>query len=202
MSGGKSSRRSVLSQKQNKTVIALMGTVPGVGVTYSVISLGTYLSHYCHYRVALVEGNDNMHFSYIKRAAGVTGEADYFCIGKVDFYPRADEDIWLRLQRISYDYVLVDYGVYEGVKQAQYARCNYRLLIGSLCEWKRDAYEEIIRRERTDLEISFYLATLGQRYDIREFYREFGIKLYGIPCIYDPFLLVKDIIQFWRRFPI
>lgn len=202
MSGGKSSRRSVLSQKQNKIVIALMGTMPSVGVTYSAISLGTYLSHYCHYRVALVEGNDNMHFSYIKRAAGVTGEADYFSIGKVDYYPRADEDIWLRLQRISYDYVLVDYGVYEGVKQSQYARCNYRFLLGSLCEWKRDAYEKIIRRESTGLEISFYLATLGQRYDIREFYREFGIRLYGIPCIYDPFLLVKDIIQFWRRFPI
>lgn len=202
MAGGKSSRHSMLSRKQNKIVIAMMGTMPSVGVTYSTISLGTYLSHYCHYRVALVEGNDNMHFSYVKRAAGVTGEADYFSIGKVDFYSRADEDIWLRLQRIAYDYVLVDYGVYEEVKQGQYARCNYRFLIGSLCEWKRDAYEDIIQRESTGLEISFYLATLGQRYDIREYDREFGIRLYGIPCIYDPFLLVKEIMKFWRRFPI
>lgn len=201
MAGGKSSRQSVVLRKQSKIVIAMIGTLPGVGVTYSAISLGTYLSHYCHYRVALVEGNDNMHFSYIKRAAGVSGETNYFSTWKMDFYPRADEDIWLRLQRVSYDYVLVDYGVYQGVKQGQYARCNYRFLIGSLCEWKRDAYEEVIQKESTGLEISFYLATLGQRYDIKEYSRESGIRLYGIPCIYDPFLLVKEIIQFWRRFP-
>lgn len=202
MVGGKGLRYSVLSRKQSKIVIAMMGTLPGVGVTYSSISLGTYLSHYCHYRVALIEGNDNIHFSYIKRAAGVTGVADYFSVGKIDFYPRADEDIWIRLQRISYDYVLVDYGVYEGIKQGQYARCNYRFLIGSLCEWKREAYEEVLQKENIGLDISFYLATLGQRYDISEYYREFGTRLYGIPCIYDPFLLVKEIIQFWRRFPI
>lgn len=202
MFGGKSSKSFQFSPKQSKLVIAILGSLPGVGVTYCAISLGTYLTHYCHYRVAIIEGNDHMHFSYIKRAAQVTGEADHFSVGKMDFYPMADEDIWIRLQRMSYDYVLVDYGVYEDMKQAQYARCNYRFLIGSLCEWKRDAYEEIIQKENASVEISFYLATLGQRYDIKEYYREFGTRLYGIPCICDPFLLVKDIVQFWRRFPI
>lgn len=201
MYGGRSSH-SALLRKQGETVIAMMGTLSGVGVTYSSISLGTFLSHYCHYRVALVEENSNMHFSYIKRAAGVIGEANYFTIGKVDYYPDADEDIWLRLQRRSYDYILVDYGLYERSKQNQYARCNYRFLIGSLCEWKREAFGEAMHNEGIGVDISFYLATLGQRYDMKEFYREFGIRLYGIPCIYDPFLLVKEVIQFWRRFPI
>ncbi|SHM45837.1 hypothetical protein SAMN02746066_02034 [Anaerosporobacter mobilis DSM 15930] len=202
MVGGKSLSRSGLLRKQSEIVIAMMGTLPGAGVTYSVISLGTYLAHHCHYRVALVENNESMHFSYIKRAAGVIGAENYFSIGKMDFYERADEDIWLRLQRMPYDYILVDYGVYDGGKQSQYARCQYRFLIGSLCEWKREAYEEIIHKESTGIEMSFYLATLGQRYDIREYYREFGMRLYSTPCIYDPFLLVKEVIQFWRRFPI
>lgn len=201
MLGGRGLHLGTL-RKQGETVIAMMGTLSGVGVTYSAISLGTYLSHYCHYRVALVEENTNMHFSYIKRAAGVIGESNYFSVGKIDYYPVADEDIWLWLQRMSYDYILVDYGVYEGSKQSQYARCNYRFLIGSLCEWKREAYEAVMERESTGVEISFYLATHGRRYDMREFYHEFGIRLYGIPFIYDPFLLVKEIIQFWRRFPI
>lgn len=202
MVGGKSLSRSGLLRKQSEIVIAMMGTLPGAGVTYSVISLGTYLAHHCHYRVALVENNESMHFSYIKRAAGVIGAGNYFSVGKMDFYERADEDIWIRLQRMPYDYILVDYGVYDGGKQSQYVRCQYRFLIGSLCEWKREAYEEIIHKESTGIEMSFYLATLGQRYDIREYYREFGMRLYGTPCIYDPFLLVKEVIQFWRRFPI
>ncbi|WP_455716489.1 hypothetical protein [Anaerosporobacter sp.] len=201
MVGGRSSHPGLL-RKQGETVIAMMGTLSGAGVTYSTISLGTYLSHYCHYRVALVEGNANMHFSYIKRAAGAIGEENYFSVGKLDYYPDADEDIWLRLQRVTYDYILVDYGVYEGGKQSQYVRCKYRFLIGSLCEWKREAYKEVMDTESTGVGISFYLATLGQRYDMKEFYHEFGIKLYGIPCIYDPFLLVKEVIQFWRGFPI
>lgn len=152
MVGGKSLSRSGLLRKQSEIVIAMMGTLPGAGVTYSVISLGTYLAHHCHYRVALVENNESMHFSYIKRAAGVIGAGNYFSVGKMDFYERA--------------------------------------------------YEEIIHKESTGIEMSFYLATLGQRYDIREYYREFGMRLYGTPCIYDPFLLVKEVIQFWRRFPI
>lgn len=201
MFGGRSLHSGLL-RKQGETVIAMMGTLSGVGVTYSAISLGTFLSQYCHYRVALVEGNNNMHFSYIKRAAGVIGEASYFVISKIDYYPEADEDIWLRLQGMSYDYIIVDYGVYEGSKQSQYARCNYRFLIGSLCEWKREAYREVMNEKSMGVEMSFYLATLGQRYDMKEFYREFDISLYGIPCIYDPFLLVKEVIQFWRRFPI
>jgi hypothetical protein len=189
-------------RKQGEIVIAMMGTLPGVGVTYSAISLGTYLSNYCHYRVALVEENSNMHFSYIKRAARVIGEENYFSVGKIDYYPGAEEGIWLRLQRMSYDYILVDYGVNEGSKLNQYARCNYRFLIGSLCEWKREAFETVMDKEGTGVEISFYLATLGKRYDMKEFYQEFRIRLYGIPCIHDPFLLVKEVLQFWRRFPI
>ncbi|WP_310604421.1 hypothetical protein [Anaerosporobacter sp.] len=196
------------NQKQNKTTIAMIGTLSGVGVTYAAISFATYLTYYGNYRVALIEGNESMHFSYIRRAASIkrttstTEQAEYFRVGGIDYYPSSGEEPWLQLQAMPYDYVLVDYGTYEEARKNQYARCNYRFLIGSLCEWKREGYEAVLQKEVVGVKMDFCLATLGLKYDMKDFNKEFAIKLYGIPCIYDPFVLVKEVIQFWRSFSI
>lgn len=187
-------------QGVKQTMVALIGTTSGVGTTSAAISLGVFLSHYCHYRVAYVEHNSNMHLNSIRKAAGIIDTNEYFSISRVDYFTSCLDEVWQLLREKEYDYVIVDYGVYDPNRISQYAQCEYRFVMGSLCEWKREFYLELIQNSRFIRKDTVYLATLGRRYDINSFYKDYNVYLKSVPCIYDPFLLDNAVTCFWKQF--
>ena len=183
-------------------IIGLIGTTSGVGTTSTAISLSIFLSNYCHYRVAYVENNSNMHMDSVRKAAGISKVREYFRINRVDYFTISLEEALQVIREKGYDYIIVDYGVFDSSMLSKYIQCNYRLVMGSLSEWKRDCYLNIIQNNRFLRKDTIYLATLGRKYDINCFYKEYGTYLKSVPCIYDPFLLDNNITCFWRQFPL
>lgn len=193
--------QSSWKKKHDSTItIGMIGSTYGVGTTSTAISLSIFLANVCSHKVALIEYNSNKHFDYIRQAARLSMESTFFTVSKVDLYPSADDTIWIQLQQKQYDYVIVDYGVYSSNQENTFARNNFKFIIGSLCEWKRDFYKHCIETFSTSNKAVYYLVTLATSYDIRSYNKETGLSLYAIPCIYDPFLIVKEVVSFWSKF--
>ncbi|WP_167957710.1 hypothetical protein [Anaerosporobacter faecicola] len=181
-------------------IIGMVGAMEGVGVTHTLLALSTYLSGYQGKRVAYVEFREISHVHFLRKAAGIESEDSSFTLRGVDYYPEADEMVWLQLQQISYDYILIDYGVYCTDQMEQYARCHVNILIGSLCEWKRNAYEQILQTVNYSSSPWICFASLSSEYDRKKIKQEYGVYVWGVPCIVDPFILEKHVTSFWNQF--
>lgn len=186
-------------KETKKESYAFVGTQSGVGVTYLAISCSIYFSNFCRKKVAIIEQNKNGHFNAIKKAAQISDTTGSFSLKGVDWYCSTTENVWVLLGQKQYDIILHDYGEFNQRREEEYIKADYCFIIGSLCEWKRDSYKRVFDFYHLFKEQSILLASLARKYDIRLFYKEFRVKLVAVPCVYDPFLLDKEIKKFWNQ---
>ena len=69
-----------------------------------------------------------------------------FSIMEVDYYKQADPSILSYCLGRDYRYLILDYGEAAQNSLNECARCDLKVLVGSLSEWRTEAFLEILEQ--------------------------------------------------------
>lgn len=192
-------------RKSNKIVIGLIGTHKGVGVTHLGIMLSNYLSKHKGFRVAYLEMNREDDIKYLLYALeedmDKLCEANHFSIFNTTYYKNVRDPELIEILNEDYEYFILDFGTDFNKNKNELLRCDVKLVIGSLTEWKRKYLVQFIdnKRELPSFSNWKYLIVFGQRKDLRIASSEFHIKLNQIGYEPDPFLLSKESKDLFQK---
>ena len=121
-------------------------------------------------------------------------KSDRFRIMEVDYYKMADPAVLSHCLSRDYHYIIMDYGEATEENLYECARCDRKILVGSLSEWKVEAFLEILEQtERRDK--SWRMAVVAGGEDTRkEIESMFRCRLQRIPASVDAFRITQEEI--------
>ena len=113
---------------------------------------------------------------------------------EVDYYKMADPAVLSHCLSRDYHYIIMDYGEATEEKLYECAHCDRKILVGSLSEWKVEAFLEILEQtERRDK--SWRIAVVAGGEDTRkEIESMFRCRLQRIPASVDAFRITQEEI--------
>lgn len=187
--------------------IGLAGCGRGVGTSHLAVSLANYLTGVKRKKTALLEWNSHDDFSALEQFAGyrkaVSGKRqpgmdqeqagwNRFCIMEVDYYKMADPATLSFCLGKDYRYIIMDYGEVNQNSLCECARCDRKILVGSLTEWKAGAFLEVLGQEG-NRDKSWRMAVVsGGENTRREVERLFRCHLQRIPASTDAFCVTRE----------
>jgi hypothetical protein len=186
----------------NKKLIGLIGTHQGAGVTHTGMLLASFLGNMLGKKTAFLEINGHQDFQKLEDA--YYGKEEYACqksflIDHVTYYKSVTEADVTEILNQKYDYYIFDFGCDLGKNQQEFLRCDRKIVVGSLVEWKKDLVVHFIdTNQYYGNEEWLYLMVFGNENDVQSLKKERKVKVKTIG--YEPALhiLSKDTIQLFR----
>ena len=160
-----------------------------MGTSHLAISLANYLTGVKRKKTALLEWNDHGDFERIGRFAGKEwretdqsrNKGEVFRIMEVDYYKMADPSVLSFCLGRDYHYIILDYGEATESSLCECARCDRKILVGSLNEWKAEAFLEVA-------------VASGGEDTRREIEKLFRCRLQRLPASADAFRITREEI--------
>lgn len=180
--------------------LGVIGAGRGVGVTHMVVWGANYLTGVKGETTAVLEWNDHRDFERMRQfcrgkilaeAAGRARignrtegrqSASLFRILNVNYCGQADAVTLADCLLQDYCRILVDFGEMTEKNLAECARCDRKLVIGSLTEWKAGVFLELAGRS-LEWDESWSLAAVFGSGEMRKEWE----KLFEKPCLQIPF---------------
>lgn len=127
--------RTEIKQVVNKLMLAFAGAQEHIGTTHSCIVLANYLRKR-GYMVAVVEYNATGCFEQIRESFDETMFEGYFSMNGVDFYPRVTTEKLSGILGKTYNFILVDFGIFSNCDQINFNKANERFIVLGSKPWE------------------------------------------------------------------
>ena len=186
---------------RTRKVIGILGTHNGVGVTHTAILMGTYLSEVKNVDTAIFEMNHKPDFQYLEQEYKGNGFSNYesrnFSIYDVHYFKQVKYEELSLLFNQDFDYYILDFGAGTFELLHEFLRCDYKIVLGSLTEWKIHKLLEVYdyMKEIDMIHSIFFVSVFGQAYDGKYISGKLSIKPYLLGYEPDPFLISKKTIK-------
>lgn len=189
-----------LKRTVNKILIGIAGVQPRIGCTHLGIVLAGYLRKK-GYVAALLEYDNSIDtdetvggtFESIREAYGevLTGDG-YFSLGGVDYYAHTgSKELLQLLSGKFYNFIIVDFGLYQECDKLMYSKCDIRLLVTGAKPWETVHVTELFAQGAPDelqqMNYVFNFAAASDREDIRKSLSGITDKIYFLPLSDSPF---------------
>lgn len=128
--------KTEIKQTVNKILIGIAGSEKRIGVTHNSIILANYLRKR-GFMVALAEYGQRDTFRSIQQAFEERIFEDmYFSMNGVDYYPSVDDAALGGILGKSYNFIIVDFGIFENCEKVTFNKCNVRIIIAGSKPWE------------------------------------------------------------------
>ena len=104
-------------------------------MTHQAIILANYLRKK-GFKVALVELNESGDLEKIAESYDLRKSADFFVKDGIDYYPAANTDTMLSLGTRAYNFIVIDYGIYDRCDLDSYQHCSYKFIFSGIKPWE------------------------------------------------------------------
>lgn len=191
-------KSDIIKNNGSSTVIGIMGTAPGAGVTHLSLTIAVFLSSVAGNSVALADMSGKDCF----RQAGIILKNNFHRKNRIfkmiSIYEQSDSSVLSQIMSEGFDYVIVDFGVDYSGNFRQFLMCGIKLVVGSLCWWKIHNYVEFLVMTESEKSRKhwFFLANSSGKDGIRYLRHDFNIGIRQIPYIPDPFCLNEECLDF------
>lgn len=180
--------------------LGIIGACRGTGATHLAVWTANYLTGVRREKTAVLEWND--HEDLIRMGqfceADLKGSASYGILG-VDYYPQAGAREMADCLNGDYRYIIADYGEITGQKLLDCARCDWKVIVGSLSEWQAEAFLEIVQEAGSRDKSWRYAAAFGSEQSRKEIEKRFRIPVCRIPDSEDAFTVTRADIRFFAK---
>lgn len=176
-----------------RIIVGILGQEAGLGVTHLSITLAHYTAKWLHAKTALIE------FGERNTLAALSEKEREFSIGNVTYFPGVPAKELGLLYSMDFEYMILDLGRDSQKAREELMRCNSRLVIGSLCPWRKAQYYDYIKRlqEQTGkCDMFTFLALFEDKIEIKKCRRMNKAQVQSIPFIADPFRINKKEADF------
>ncbi len=187
-----------LGEQSSRKMIGLIGTHSGVGVTHTGLLIAGFLGNVLGRKTALVEMNTHKDFEQIEEAYYGKGEmtSRLFKMKHVFYYKNVKQWETTDILNEDYEYIIFDFGSDMKKSQDEFLRCDKKIVISSLSDWKRKYLVQFIQSNQDIKGYSswMYLFIFGQKRDLLDLKREVKVraKLMGYEPV--PYMLSKETI--------
>lgn len=195
-----------MGTKAHRT-IGITGCTPGTGATHLALALSSYCASKLKQKTALLELHPRNELRYLLPEftlpdAGDAGrERPCFSIHGIDCYPNIDSHDMPFLLNSGYSYLILDMGSIAETDGTEFLRCDCKLVLGSLAQWKIHYFESFFEKFQnlTNLgEGYYYLVQTGTSKEILDFSRLHHIYMQQIPFIQNPLSIKKELFTFFE----
>ncbi len=178
-----------------RIIIGILGQEPGLGVTHLSISLANYAAKWLNARTALVEWEVRNSLAALSPKEG----EEAFDIKGVTYFPSIPAKELGLIYSMDFEYIILDLGSDSQKAREELMRCNGKLIVGSLCPWRKARYYDYIKRlqEHTGISDMFtFLALFEDKIEIKRCCRTYKAQVQSIPFIANPFHIKKEETDF------
>ncbi|SFR62714.1 hypothetical protein [Anaeromicropila populeti] len=186
-----------------KKVIGVTGTHRGAGVTLFSVNMAVFLSQVCGLKIAVVEVNKHNDFLKIQMELSkdekVKVTDEYFLFHSICFYKNVSQKSLPSLFNENYDSFILDLGSMETLLKDEFLRCNQKIVMCNLVEWKRDNLEHFMEafKEIQEKKGWNFMVNLSGKEIVHELILEKGVLLQPVPVITDPFIISKEMSRLY-----
>ena len=163
---------------KNAVEISVSGTQSGVGVTHFCLLFGMWLKNR-GFKTAVLEYSENRDTMALCKLVGKDTQFQrngFFQIHGLSIFPAMGKEQIDNFKRAEYDYILIDYGVYDEYVSIMIRRSDVKLILVPGADWKLGhlgaflkKYGEISKDDNTYL--CFPLQNMKSMHIIQSYYR-------------------------------
>lgn len=179
--------------------MGIIGSCRSVGVTHLAVWTANYLTGVRRERTAVLEWNTHGDFDRMGQFCKGDGKKGLYRILEVDYYAQAGMEELADCLNKDYQYIIVDYGEITGHKLLDCARCDLKVIVGSLSEWQAEAFLKIIREDEKRDRSWKYAAAFGSEETRESIEKSYRIPVWRIPCAKDAFAITHADIIFLKE---
>ena len=134
-------------------VVGITGTGRGTGVTHLSVLAANYMASALQRRTAVIEWNDHGTWKTMKDicqagSAKQADSADYrYKIFGVTYYMQGAPRVLASCLDGTYDEIIIDFGELRPSIRAEWLRCEVKIVMTALSEWKLEAFLELLSEE-------------------------------------------------------
>nr|WP_243259753.1 hypothetical protein [Enterocloster bolteae] len=99
----------------------------------------------------------------------------------------------------TYDEIIIDFGELRPSIRAEWLRCEVKIVMTALSEWKLEAFLELLSEEEGRRAGWIYTAAFGSEDTRKQIERRFGISLVRVPLSVDAFSVDYETMQWFER---
>ena len=200
-----SKRKFKVTKKNLRGVVdvAVAGSRPGVGTTYTALMLADSLRK--SYRVAYFEYNSSGHMQALANEYN-SDEDNHISISGVDIYFNMEYSEFASSYRADYDYVFIDFGTITKLNRRKdvFSSCQYKFVCIPTSIWKIGGIEnDIDLIESLDpsstIELLAPLATKKTLKDYDVFKRCGRRSIIPIPYAEEPLACIKETAEYLKK---
>lgn len=172
-----------------------MGQSAGAGVTHLSIALANYAAKWLNARTALIEFEGRGTLTSLSAAK----DGNEFYYEGVACFPDVSAQELGLIYSMDFEYLILDLGTDSRAARAELMRCNGKLIVGSLCPWRKAGYYDYMKRllETTGYRDMFtFLALFEDKIEIKKCRRTMKAQVQSIPFIADPFQVKEQEAEF------
>ena len=177
-----------------------------MGVTHLAVWTANYLAGVHRKRVAVLEWNKHGDFAAMGRFCAMPRSGDRpgesekpFRILEVDYFADAAAAELAACLNEPYEYIIVDYGEMTGPALCECARCDRKIMVGSLSEWRAAAFLEAAGMDAKRDRSWSYAAAFGSGETRKEWEKTFRRTCVRIPASEDAFAVTRADMEFFEK---
>lgn len=176
-------------------------------MTHLSVWTANYLAGVHRKRVAVLEWNRHGDFAAMGKFCAMpqsgerhdTDRNKAFRVLDVDYYAAADAETLASCLNGNYEYIIVDYGEMTGASVCECARCDRKIIVGSLSEWRADAFLEAVGTRLERDESWRCAAAFGSEETRRKLEKTFRMECLRIPASEDAFAVTRTDMVFFEK---
>ncbi|MGN0157921.1 MAG: hypothetical protein ACI39W_02080 [Brotaphodocola sp.] len=175
----------------------MIGAGRGTGVTHLAIWMANYLTAVCHEQTAVLEWNEHGDFA---RMGHFCTASEHFCrILDAEYYAKAGAEELVRCLNDAYRRIIVDFGEITEAHLRECGRCDRKVIVGALSEWRAAAFLEEAKKKTKRDESWSYAAAFGSEETRKELEKTFRMICLRIPASVDAFAVTRADMKFFER---
>lgn len=177
--------------------MGIIGACRAVGATHLAVWTANFLTGVLREQTAVLEWNSHGDFDRMGQFCKNKNKQGLYRILEVDYYAQAGAEELAACLNESYRYIIVDYGEITGQNLLDCARCDLKVIVGSLSEWQAKMFSGAVTgKEKRDKSWKYVIA-FGSEEARKRMERCFRISVRRIPDSRDVFAVTRaDMIFF------
>lgn len=185
--------------KSSWRTLGIAGAGRAVGTTHLTVWTANWLASACRKTVAVLEWNGQGDFERMREfcAAGKKSE-NHWKLLEVDYFSGAGGRELAACINGTYDKILVDYGMWSDAADLEWARCDRKILIGSLSEWQAEVFSSLVKKLEIKDKNREYGMVFGSDEARTAMEKAFRITVQRIPFSADAFAVTGSDMEFFR----
>jgi hypothetical protein len=180
--------------------LGILGACRGVGVTHLAVWTANFLTGVQQRQTAVIEWNHHGDFASMGEFCKGKAAGNGSCrILEVDYFAQAGAKELADCLNGKYHSIIVDYGEITGQGLLDCARCDLKVIVGSLSEWQAEAFLKVAGEiEKRDKSWRF-AAAFGSEEARKMMEKRFRISVRRIPDSLDVFAVTHADMSFFAE---